>query len=134
MKQVLLFLPMLLTACTTNVVAPDNLTPDLALQRTVAPATDTQAEQPFTITGRVRALSSGSNVSGAVVSVSDTDIRAVSDDEGKFEFSGTFAGTYDVVASANGFEPASYSVEIQPGHTISLLIELKGTPGAGLED
>jgi TonB-dependent receptor len=77
-----------------------------------------------TITGRVYNPASGEYVRNAQVRIEGTNLSAVSEDGGVYRLSGVAAGNATIVVTFTGYQPATATVSVTAGGTVSRDFEL----------
>jgi len=80
------------------------------------------------IVGAVTESSSGAVVSDAVVFLEGTSRQAITSEEGRFVFSEVAGGSYVVVVERIGLESTRRAVDVTPGTTVRLTIEMADSP------
>lgn len=82
------------------------------------------AAQSGTIKGTVLSAETGAPIPGANVFIATTIMGAATAGEGSFRIEGVPPGSYDLIASFVGFQPATKRVRITGGETIQLTFSL----------
>jgi len=108
---------------TTTVVANQTTTQDFAL------APENTGATTGTITGIVKNAANNQPISGAIVTVTGTNLSATSGGDGSYTLSNLPAGAQTLNASKSGFRSATAQVTVTGGQTVTQDISL--TPGAG---
>jgi len=70
--------------------------------------------EPGRITGHVIDDQTGAPIAGALVAISGTDINTMADDSGYFELPNLKSGTYDLIATANGYRVKTFPGIVVP--------------------
>lgn len=83
--------------------------------------------------GVVRDSERNEGIIGATVMLSHTKIGARADEMGRFEIGSIPAGVYEVKISAVGYKPRLRQVEIKPGQTTTIEVQLVATGVTGEE-
>ena len=79
------------------------------ITRQVTVFSDTIVTSPGKISGYVKDTDTAQPISGALVVISGTDRYAISDANGRFEFTGLDAGTYTLIATKNGYQIKTFT-------------------------
>lgn len=93
----------------------------------------TPAANTGTVTGRVLNVATGRYLNNARVTVTGTEIQALTNDFGEFRLPGVPAGTASIQAFYTGLDTATTTVTVTPGQTSTVQIEMTsaGRYGAG---
>ena len=78
------------------------------------------------ITGKVMS-SDGQPVAWVSISVKNTSLSAISDEEGTFVLKNIKSGTYSIVASYTGFPPVEEIINVSDDHTSEIIFTIKIT-------
>jgi hypothetical protein len=81
-----------------------------------------KAQQTYSITGVVTDLK-GTTIPGAVVFLTNTQLNAISNNDGAFTLTGLKPGTYELVVKMLGFDPYIKSITIQ-NKAVNVPVEL----------
>jgi len=85
-------------------------------------------EQSGRLMGRIVDHANGKPLAGARVALRDTDLSAISDNQGMFEITGIRPGLHGVDVELLGFEVRSAPVRILAGQTIEAEVRLTARP------
>ena len=91
-------------------------------------AAEAEAEiEEHTISGAVIDATTEEGISGATVTISETEATATTDEYGFYSFEGVEAGSYSLTAEADGYESAEASADVNDR---SVTVDFSLTPGS----